>query len=298
MSRSRQESVSDDGSRSAYPQMPPEEPPARERPRPDRPSPTRASSPAVGRALTVLETLVAENDGMTLTTLARRTGIPLATCAAIVNTLEERGYAARRVVGRSHFWRATFRLYGLGAQLVRKADVSTVARDEMRALADRLTMPVHIGMLTGSSVVYVAKEAGDAFIQFNTYLGKVSPFDLTALGRAIAAYLPEDELAPLLSQLTTGSGPNAHAPDPAAFLRDLEKVRQDGYAVEDEEEQADIGCVAAPFFDNEGRVAGAVGVTGFARDLHGDRLRQVVDGVLEVAGQVSMRLGHRSGQAD
>ncbi|GAB3574977.1 hypothetical protein GCM10027445_36670 [Amycolatopsis endophytica] len=77
----------------------------------------RPASPSVDRALTVLETLVDAGEGLTLTALARTTEIPLATCASIVYTLESRGYARRRVVGRSHFWRATTRLYELAAPL-------------------------------------------------------------------------------------------------------------------------------------------------------------------------------------
>jgi DNA-binding IclR family transcriptional regulator len=77
------------------------------------------ASPSVDRALTVLEALVDAGDGLTLSALARATGIPLATTASIVYTLEQRGYAARRVVGRSHFWHATGRLYELAAPLAR-----------------------------------------------------------------------------------------------------------------------------------------------------------------------------------
>lgn len=149
----------------------------------------RAPSPAVDRALTVLERLVSADEELTLTALAKATRIPLATCASIAYTLEQRGYATRRVVGRSHFWRPTLRLYGLASQLVRKIDLSSVAQQEMRSLADELSMPVHIGVLDGANVVYVAKAATAGFIQFDTYPGKVSPFNLTALGRAIAAYL-------------------------------------------------------------------------------------------------------------
>ncbi|MFG2058447.1 IclR family transcriptional regulator [Micromonospora sp. NPDC048930] len=251
----------------------------------------RAPSPAVDRALTVLERLVAADEELTLTALAKATRIPLATCASIAYTLERRGYATRRVVGRSHFWRPTLRLYGLASQLVRKVDLSSVAQPEMRALADELSMPVHIGVLDGASVVYVAKAATAGFIQFDTYPGKVSPFNLTALGRAIAAYLPEEELEALLPRLVVGRGPGAGDSGPEAFRKLLKEVRSRGYAVEDEEEQAEVACVAAPFFDAEGLVAGSVGVTGFARDLRGRRRKQAAAGVLRVAAEVSRRLG-------
>ena len=251
----------------------------------------RAASQPVARALTVLEALVAADDGVTLTALSKSTGIPLATCAAIVYTLEQRGYATRRVVGRSHFWRATMGLYGLAVQLVRTVDPATIAQAELRELAEALEMPVHIGVLNGASVVYVAKASAPGFIQFDTYPGKVAPFNLTALGKAITAYLDDDELRPLLAKLQTGEGPGALPAGPAPFLEQLERVREAGYAVEMEEEQADIGCVAAPFFDAEGHPAGSVGVTGFTRDLR-PNLASAVTGVREVADLISSRLGY------
>jgi DNA-binding IclR family transcriptional regulator len=251
----------------------------------------RPASPSVDRTLTVLETLVGADDGLTLTALARTTRIPLATCASIVYTLEQRGYATRRVIGRSHFWRPTMRLYDLGAPLIRQEAISEVAQPQLRHLADELGMPAHVGVLDGASVVYVAKAANPGFIQFDTYQGKVSPFNLTALGRAIAAHLPDIELEPLLGQLTPGTGPKAKKPTVRAFRAQLAKVRQSGYALEDEEEEADIACVAAPFFDADGRVNGSVGVTGFSRDLNGPKLNRAAELVVRQGKEISSKLG-------
>lgn len=252
----------------------------------------RAPSPAVDRALTVLETLVRADEPMTLTALAKAAKVPLATCASIAYTLEQRGYAVRRIVGRSHFWRPTLRLYGLAVELVRKVDLPSVVQADLRALADELGMPAHMGILEDTSVVYVAKAATPGFVQFDTYRGKVAPFDLTALGRVIAAHMPEAGVKPLLARLTRGRGPKAVAPDQKKFLALLAGVREAGYAIEDEEEQADIACVAAPFFDAEGSVAGAVGVTGFARELVGKKREAAIRSVVRVGHEVSRRLGY------
>ena len=254
--------------------------------------PERAPSQSVARALTVLETLVAHDEGLTLSALAKASGIPLATCAAIAYTLEQRGYAARRVVGRSHFWTATLGLYGLAAQLVRKVDVTSVAQGQMQALADRLDMPVHIGVLSGASVVYVAKAATPGFIQFDTYPGKMAPFNLTALGKAIAAFLPEEQLRPLLKSMAVAQGPGALPPGATAFLEQLKDVKKRGYAVEMEEEEAQISCAAVPFFDADHHAGGAVGVTGFTRDLLGGRLDQAIEGLAEISDIISGRLGY------
>lgn len=140
-------------------------------------------------------------------------------------------------------------------------------------------------------MVYVAKASPDGFIQFNTYPGKMAPFHLTALGKAIAAYLDEERLRPLLRNLVPGEGPGALPPGRAPFLAQLEEVRERGYAVEREEEQADIACVAVPFFDAEGGPAGSIGVTGFSRELVGAEFDRAVAGLREIATGLSAQLG-------
>lgn len=248
-------------------------------------------SPSTDRALTVLETLVGAQEPLTLTALAREAHIPLATCAAIVQTLEQRGYAVRRVVGRSHFWRPTLRLYALSTRLIRAVDPSQTAQPHLRALCDRLGMPAHLGVLEGRNVVYVAKAAAPGLIQFDTYPGKVAPFHLTALGRVIAAYLSPADLKALTSgNLPGGGGPKARGG--SRWLKaELEQTRERGYALEDEEEQADIGCVAAPVFRASEQVAYSVGITGFTHDLFGGRLDEAIEAVVQTGKALSADLG-------
>lgn len=250
------------------------------------------TSPGADRTLDVLEALV-KSDEMTLTALAATTRIPLATCAAIAYTLEARGYAVRRIVGRSHFWSPTLRLYGLGTELIRKLDLAAVALPPMQAFAEVIDLPVHLGVLEGAQVVYVAKAATPGFVQFNTYPGKVAPFNLTALGRAIAAFLPDPDIRPLLDRLEAGRGPRGTAPSAEAFLDLLGTVRTQGFATEFEEEQADIACLAAPVFGADGHILAAVGVTGFSKDLHGKALTAATDGVTSLARDLTHRFGGR-----
>ncbi|MFC4948206.1 IclR family transcriptional regulator [Pseudonocardia sp. GCM10023141] len=261
-------------------------------PAPDRAAEAdeRPPSPAVDRALTILETLVAADAPMTLTALAHAADVPLATCASIAQTLEIRGYASRTVVGRSHFWRPTLKLSGLAAQLDRKIDLSSLTQPFLRTLVDLTGMAAHVGVLEGTLVIYVAKVGAPGMVQFNTYPGKTAPFNLTALGRAVAAHLPEAALAPLLKRLIPGTGPNAVPVTPARMRAMLAEVRERGYAVEDEEEDAGIGCIAAPFFDAQGEVAGSIGVTGWVERVRGASLTEVVNAVTTQSALLSREL--------
>jgi DNA-binding IclR family transcriptional regulator len=149
-------------------------------------------------------------------------------------------------------------------------------------------------MLDAGTIVYLAKASTPGFVQFNTYPGKTAPFNLTALGKAIAAYRPPQELAALMQHLAPGRGPKWRGPDPELLLDELARVRVEGYAVEDEEEEPNIGCVAAPIFDAKGTVVASVGVTGFSSSIAGDRLPEIVAAVTETGREISAALGHPS----
>lgn len=250
----------------------------------------KAPSPAIDRALTMLETLVRSGSPMTLTALAEATEVPLATCAAIMQTLEQRGYASRRVVGRSHFWRPTLKLNSLATELMRGVNLGQLAQPFLQRLVDETNMAAHVGLLEGNMIVYAAKVASPGMVQFNTYPGKATPFNITALGLAVAAYLPDEQVETLLSDMLPGAGPLAQRVSVKEMRARLSKVRERGFAIEVEEEEAGIGCVAAPFFDSGGQVLGSIGVTGFVDQVQGVRLRRNSESVLRAGRGLSHEL--------
>lgn len=254
----------------------------------------RPKARAVERVFRLLEILVATDDGITLTALSHQADVPLASCGVMMETLEDLGYATRVVVGRRHLWRATLAIYRLAAQVISRLDVPTVARRHLEQLAESVQMPAHLGVLDGDKLVYVAKVTAPGFFQFDTYVGKASAFNLTALGRAIAAYLPGPELEKRMVELAVGNGPLAKPGDPATLQADLETVRSTGYSVENEEEIAGVACVAAPVFDARGDAVASIGTTWFSRELTDDRLADLITDVRAAAQRTSADLGHQA----
>ena len=242
--------------------------------------------PAVERSLRVLELLASQRQPLTLSDVARRTEIPNASCHAILHTLEANGYASRTIVGRSHYWQPTLALYHLGAAMVNRLGITEVAEPHLRALAESVGCPAHLGVLEGVNVMYIAKVPAPAFIQFNTYPGKVSPFHLTALGRAIAAFLPAERQVALLDGL------------PDRFARILAETRERGYAIEDGEDVAGVGCLAAPIYDARGELRGSVGITGFSDEILGAEGEPAARAVVAAAAAVSAGLGYAPRQSD
>jgi IclR family acetate operon transcriptional repressor len=238
-----------------------------------------APVPAVKRALNVLELLVHEGEPLTLTEIAARTGIPTASCHAIVHTLAEADYVQQHTEGRALYWEPTLALYHLGALIVSRYPIRDVARPYLRKLCDEFDVPAHLGILVGSDVVYVEKAATSSFIQFDTFPGKRAPFGSTALGRAIVSAMPESRRAELVD-------PNDR------FLRKaLKQTERDGFAREDGEELKDIGCIAAPIFDANEEVIASIGLTGFSHDLFPGGEVPAAARVMEAAASISAELG-------
>lgn len=258
------------------------------------PGGTGGRSTSTARTLRVLEALVAGAEPTTLTDLARRAEVPLATCSAVAAELESHGYASRTVVGRSHLWRPSLQLYALGMATLRRNRLGPDSEPILRSLRDKIGIPCHLGILEGASVVYVAKAATEGMVQFNTYLGKTAPFNLTALGRAVAAFLPEAERDDLVGRALPGEGPRGAAFSRAGLQTSLDQARARGYAVEDQEEEAGIACIAAPVLGPNTRPIAAVGVTGFATDLLGDRHDWIAEEVVGAAEALATRIGLRS----
>jgi DNA-binding IclR family transcriptional regulator len=239
------------------------------------------SVPAVRRALHVLELLVEEHEPLTLSEIAARTKIPTASCHAIMYTLQDAGYVTRRSEGRSQYWEPTLALFHLGSTLVARLGIREIALPRLRELSSAVGLPAHLGVLEGADVIYLEKAAAESFIQFNTFPGKRSPFETTALGRAIVANLPDEPRKALL------------AGKPRKLGGVLADVRERGFAIEDSEDIEGVGCVAAPVFGPGGTVVASIGITGFSRDLFADGAILAAPDVVATAAAVSAGIGHR-----
>lgn len=197
----------------------------------------------------------------------------------------------RAIVGRSHFWILTLALYSVVSAQVQKLDLVAETRPDLQALARKLELAAHVGVVSGTKMVYLAKEAGHTFMQFDTHPGKVVPFNFTALGKAVAAFLPANRLDFLVDNLEQGRGPNAAFLNREAFRTELAQVRALGYAIEDQEEVEGVACIAAPFFDATGSVVAAVGVTRIVDRVVGEFRSEVIDAVVSAAASLSLRFG-------
>jgi len=210
---------------------------------------------SVDRALFLLETIAEAGGEATLTELANRTGLNISTCHHLLATLIRRGFATK-VPGR--------RLYALGARIFYlghaclQVDLPRRAQPYLEAINQATGETVHLAALQGDSVVTLSvREARHAVRVDTGKVGKVEAPHATSVGKAILAWLPEDEIKRMLAG-GMKSFTEKTITDLPALLESLRVVRRNGYAIDREEYLPGVICVGAAIRDQAGTVIGAI----------------------------------------
>jgi IclR family acetate operon transcriptional repressor len=222
---------------------------------PSRANGDRHSIQSVDRALLLLETIAEAGGEATLTDLSKRTGLNISTCHHLLATLIKRGFAAK-VPGR--------RLYALGSRIhflghaCLQVDLPRRAQPYLESVNRATGETVHLAALQGDAVVTVAVRAARHAVRVDTgKLGKSEAPHAMSLGKAILAWLPEDEIRRMLSGGMKRYTDNTITEFPA-FIESLRIVRRHGYAIDREEYQPGVICVGAAIRDQAGTVIGAI----------------------------------------
>lgn len=228
-------------------------------PRTKAPSPrgegARHSIQSVDRAVFLLETIAALGGEASLTELAGRTGLNISTCHHLLATLIKRGLAAK-VPGK--------RLYTLGTRILSlghaflKVDLPRRAQPYLEAVSRSTGETIYLAALRDGEMVTVAiLDARHTTPQAAGQVGKVVLPHATSLGKAIMAWLPEEEIHRLLKGGMKRCTNNTITELPA-LVESLQAVRRDGYAMDEEEYRLGRICIGAAIRDQSGTVIGAL----------------------------------------
>jgi DNA-binding IclR family transcriptional regulator len=243
--------------------------------------------PAAQRALAVLELLMASRKGLAVSEIARSMGLARSTTFYIINTIEECGYIHRTSPrGRYTF---TAKLLELASRSLGSLWVREPAAPFLRALMLKTGLTVHLGVIAQNEVVLIDKVAPAAGQQLATWVGKRMPIHCTGLGKALMAYLPEEQIQSHIKQGLIRYNENTIVS--ASRLKDeLLRIRSHGYAIDDEEETVGLRCLGAPVFDKNKQAAAAISIAGTSEQLSDEKVDRLVRALKQAAASVSAEL--------
>jgi DNA-binding IclR family transcriptional regulator len=220
---------------------------------------TSASVQSVDRALDVMEALTGAAD-LGLVEISRRTGLGHSTAHRILMTLSRRGYVCQDpITGRYMLGYAVLRLAEHVA--VRDAQLRAVARPHMERVRRVSRETTNLVVLDGSSIVYVDQIPGANSMRMFAEIGGRVAAHATGAGKAILAFTPPEMVTALLAG-TLERFTDRTIVEPDRLSAELSEIRRQGFALDREEHEESVSCVAAPIFTHTGAVAGALSVSG------------------------------------
>ena len=244
--------------------------------------------PAVMRSLDVLEFL-GINEDASFEDIYTEIGIPKSSAYQLLLTLESRGYLRR--VGEGKRYSLGLRLFELGNQSVSQLNIRTEAIPILRDLMLKTNQTCHLGVLEGTEGVYLAKVEGSQPIRLNSWEGKRIAFHCTSMGKVLLAWRDEESIDEMLNQTTLTGLTEKTITDRNELKKHLQMIRKRGWALDDEENEPDIRCVAAPVRHITGTVIAAISVSGLATRLNDEVLPEVSEQVMNAAIQLSAKMG-------
>jgi IclR family KDG regulon transcriptional repressor len=254
-----------------------------------RVKPGRLSS--VTTALRLLKAFSEKDDEIGISTLSKRLGIAKSTVHRLAVTLVSEGMLEQDT--ESGKYRLGIALFGLGALVRRRMNVSTQARPYLFALRERTNETVHLAILDGSEIMYVYNLESSQAIRMRSDLGVRKPAYCTAEGQAILAFQPAETVERIIREGLLPRTPQTIT-DPTRLMRALDTIRQRGCAIEDQESEIGMRCIAAPIRNDAGEVVAAVAVAGPASRLSKKTIADFIPHVIESADRISARLGARA----
>jgi len=231
---------------------------------------------------------------MGISEIARVLGMDKSTVYRLLATLRARGYLEQDSETRKYM--VGPRMIAISSRILGSSDVCLQARPFMKRLLQETRETVHLAMLMEDQMVYIAQEISPEVVSVNTEIGQREPIYCTAVGKALVAFLPEDELERVIGRLDFRRYTPRTITDPGEFRDHCRRIRAQGYAVDDEELYPGVRCIAAPIRAYDGSVVASLGISGPVTRLQDETIPRLGRAVIKYACEISRRLGYVQGE--
>ncbi len=249
----------------------------------------------IERASSILDILGQSPQGISIRELSTKIKLPKGTTHRLLSSLSYFGYVHRDPKTRSYF--LGLKLVELGQLLLSQLDLRKEAEPFLRDLAERTKETVHLVFLDRNEIVYIDKLETDqnpSGLRMASRVGLRNPAHSCAVGKVLLADLPEEALNNFIKEKGLAKRTENTIANPTQLKEHLSLVRAQGYAIDDEENEKGIRCVAAPIRNEAGRAVAAVSISGPAFRITKKVIQESLKKeVIETALKISQRLGFR-----
>lgn len=246
---------------------------------------------SVVKAFLLMEELDKSGE-MSIGDLSERLEMDKATVHRLLNTMKDAGYINQNPDNKKYA--NSLKLLAMGNRAIEKTGVRHIARSYMEELSEKTGETINLGMRVENKIIYIDKIESRSTIKVGLGIGVSVPSYCSGLGKAILAFTPADELERLMDSIVFEKFTANSITEKERFLGELEKIRKNGYAVDDEEYVDGLMCFAAPIFDFHGNPIASISVSCPKYRYDPNRHLAFYTGLtVEAAGRISEMMGYR-----
>jgi len=246
----------------------------------------------VDRVFAILEELADGSARFGDVALAEKLGLHKSTVHRLLAVMQQNGFVEREP--GSTKYRLGWRIFELGMAAASHLDILERAKPFVTQLVEATGETAHLGVLRQGEVVSLVNVESRYTVRTPATVGRHIPLHCTSQGKAILAFLPPEQVARRLKGYVFSKHSANTIVSKERFLEDLALVASRGYAVDNEEHEEGLRCIAAPVYDHSGEVVGAISIAGPTYRVTGSRLPALSREVMRIAAELSAALGHRA----
>src|SRR6478736_72332 len=244
---------------------------------------------SVDRALLIIETLAEDDEGYRLSDLSVRTGLSTSTVHRLLATLEKRRFVAFDR-GESK-WHIGAQAFTVGATFARRRNFSAQAVPYLRKLRDLTRETANLAVVDDEFIVVLTRAESREIMRSLTKVGGRVAMVASGVGKAVLATYSDEDVNAIIRHHGMPRLTEKSIVRPGDLFRELEKIRRQGFAVDDEEACMGLRCVAAVVYSDCSEPLAAISVSGMTSRLTDERLPTLGETVREVAAELTLALG-------
>lgn len=249
---------------------------------------------SVMKALKLLDLFTEDTQELTLKEISNRANIPKPTAYRLLSSLEASNFLYKtKETEHDSRYRLGLKLLELGKLVSDNLEIRGVALPFMQQLSQDINEVVHLVIVNHNQATYIEKVESSRALRLYTRIGKSSPLYIGSGPKMLLAYLPETKQVEILDESELTPLNTDKVIDRKELMRELDRIRRDGYAYSIGEQDADTTGISYPIYDIHGQVIAALTVSGFSKHFEGDNLQLIKGKTKQTAILISEQLGHR-----
>jgi DNA-binding IclR family transcriptional regulator len=245
---------------------------------------------SVERALQILDLFDEQTTELKITEISDRMGLHKSTVHSLLKTLQVHHYVEQNPENGKY--RLGMKLFERGNFVIHSLDIRQIAKKYLVELAAQTGQTAHLVILDGKEGVYIDKVEGTQAVILYSRIGKRVPIHSSAVGKVLLAFKSSEEIREILHDYTYKRQTPNTITNESDFRRELEGVRSKGYAIDHQENEPGVRCIAAPIRNHSGHVIAAVSLSTLVSRVDDTELERFLLLLRKAADEMSRQLGY------